>query len=119
MPNCSRRGVKQVLVFCVTVAFLQMLAPCTKTEVTLNSQSAAAERVGMNTTNDARPTGLRLVMIGDSITRYQYLSLAYFLRHGRWFDPNKTQAHLVNEKSFLGWDNFYQATTNLLSPLEK
>lgn len=27
---------------------------------------------------DDRPTGLRLVMVGDSVMRYQYLSLAYF-----------------------------------------
>lgn len=77
---------------------------------------------------DDRPTGLRLVMMGDSVTRYQYLSLAYFLRYGYWFDPNETTPNLVNEKSFasavnasqeLEWAHFYAETTKLLSPLEK
>lgn len=71
-------------------------------------------------TKDARPTGLRLVMIGDSVTRYQYLSLAYFLRYGYWVDPHQVTENLVHEKSFEGgWEQFYTETTKLLSPLEK
>ncbi|GKY99299.1 hypothetical protein MPSEU_000885000 [Mayamaea pseudoterrestris] len=33
-----------------------------------------------------RPRHLRLVFMGDSMTRYQYLSLAYFLSTGIWFE---------------------------------
>ncbi len=31
-----------------------------------------------------RPTNLRLVIMGDSISRYQYISLVYFLQTGTW-----------------------------------
>jgi hypothetical protein len=34
-----------------------------------------------------RPTNVSVVLVGDSVTRYQYLSLAHFLRHGMWPDP--------------------------------
>ena len=40
--------------------------------------------------------GLRLVMVGDCIMRYQYLSLAYFLEFGSWgetiVDPQMLEA---------------------------
>ena len=31
--------------------------------------------------------GKKLLFIGDSLTRYTYLSLAYFLEHDKWLDP--------------------------------
>ena len=34
--------------------------------------------------NLTRPTNLRLVIMGDSISRYQYISLVYFLQTGTW-----------------------------------
>jgi hypothetical protein len=77
-------------------------------------------------TKDARPTGLRLVFIGDSITRHQYLSLAYFLRHGKWFDPKRIP-NLVNQNHFKkgaatkeeGWATFFRETNKLFSPYER
>jgi hypothetical protein len=77
-------------------------------------------------TQDARPTGLRLVLIGDSITRHQYLSLAYFLRYGKWFDPRVTP-NLVNQNDFKkvaatkndGWATFFRETNKILSPYER
>jgi hypothetical protein len=77
-------------------------------------------------TKDARPTGLRLVLIGDSITRHQYLSLAYFLRHGKWFNPSEIP-HLVNQNHFKkhaatkgeGWATFFRETNKFLSPHER
>jgi hypothetical protein len=38
----------------------------------------------------APPRDLWIAFIGDSVTRYQYLSFVYFLRWGRWFDPEET-----------------------------
>lgn len=68
---------------------------------------------------DSRPTDLRLFMMGDSIMRYQYLSLAYFLRWGKWFDPHIEDHHLVNEKSFHdNWTEFYNTTNSWLRPYE-
>lgn len=90
----------------------------------MNSNSTIASETGL-TIADARPTGLRLVLMGDSITRYQYLSLAYFLRHGKWFDP-KQKPHLVDQNSYIrkaradkGWAYFFRETNRLLSPMEK
>jgi hypothetical protein len=70
------------------------------------------------TTTTAVPTGLRLVMMGDSLTRYQYLSLVYFLKHHTWIDPNQTNPHFCNEKSFTGWSHFYNYTNSALAPME-
>ena len=68
---------------------------------------------------------LRLVFLGDSVTRYQYLSLAYFVRHKRWFDPNVTVNNLVNAHSFHhplhpdeDWNEFFLQSNRLLHPLE-
>jgi hypothetical protein len=90
----------------------------------INSNSTIASESGVDIA-DARPTGLRLVLIGDSITRYQYLSLAFFLRHGKWFDP-KQKPHLVDQNSYIrkafkdpGWAYFFRETNRLLSPMEK
>lgn len=64
------------------------------------------------------PKGLRLVMIGDSLTRYQYLSLVYFLKNGVWIHPNGTDQSLVKEDFFSGWSDFYNATNTALAPME-
>ena len=37
-----------------------------------------------------RPTNLRLVIMGDSISRYQYISLVYFLQTGTWINDTTT-----------------------------
>jgi len=64
------------------------------------------------------PTGLRLVMMGDSLTRYQYMSLVYFLRNGIWINPNETNQNFVREKSFSSWNNYFNVTTSALAPME-
>lgn len=71
-----------------------------------------------------RPTHLHIVMIGDSVTHYQYLSLAYFLRTGRWFDPMRKKSHLTNVYSYENifhdeiFGEFFFQTTRLLQPRE-
>jgi hypothetical protein len=71
------------------------------------------------------PKNLRLVFLGDSLTRYQYLSLAYFLRHGRWFDPDITINNLMNSHSFHhplhpddDWNEFFLQSNRMLFPME-
>lgn len=71
-----------------------------------------------------RPKNFHLALLGDSITHYQYLSLVYFLRTGRWFDPNFKKSHLTNVYSYenifhddLYGEYFFQ-TTRLLQPTE-
>ena len=72
-----------------------------------------------------RPTGLRLAFVGDSVTRYQFLSLAFFLRWGRWFDPQVYPNHLVDAHSFHhpqhpdnDWNEFFLQSNRLLAPNE-
>jgi hypothetical protein len=70
------------------------------------------------------PTGVNIVIIGDSISRYGYLSLVYFLRWGRWFEPTLEKSNLVNEGSFKSMfhnDNFgefYFQTSRMIQPHE-
>ena len=52
--------------------------------------------------------GKSIVFIGDSLTRYQYLNLVYFLATGKWSSP-----HPRNEldKEHASWQSFYRTTT--------
>jgi hypothetical protein len=74
-----------------------------------------------------RLQNLRLVFLGDSVTRYQYLSLAYYLRYGYWYDttvsPNVN--NLMNAHSFHhpfhpneDWNEFFIQSNRILHPLE-
>jgi len=73
-----------------------------------------------------RPRNLRLVFLGDSVTRYQYLSLVYFLRHGRWFDHRVSERNnLVHAHSFHhplhpheDWNEFFLQSNRMLYPME-
>jgi hypothetical protein len=53
----------------------------------------------------------RIIIVGDSITRYQYLNLVYFLHLGSWFSsfPDFTR-----EKDWKSWKAFYMGTNNRL-----
>ncbi len=67
---------------------------------------------------------IHIVMIGDSVTRYQYLSLAYRLRHGVWFHKSHWKHDLVNEQTFKSpfhdqiKAEFLFQTNNILQPME-
>ena len=52
--------------------------------------------------------GKSILLIGDSLTRYQYLNLVYFLATGQWSSPIP---HNENEKEFASWSHFYNTTT--------
>jgi hypothetical protein len=46
-----------------------------------------------------------LVLIGDSVTRYMYLSLVYFLETGNFTSPHPSQTW---EKDYDSWTDFYK-----------
>ncbi len=72
----------------------------------------------MSITNSSMPRILKkihLVFMGDSVTRYQYLSLSYYLRWSTWWDPAK-HPNLVNEKTYGSWTDFYRRTTAEYAP---
>jgi hypothetical protein len=67
---------------------------------------------------------IHIAMIGDSLMRYQYLSLAYRLRYGVWFDDSKWYYNLVSENTFADpfqnntWGAFLYHTNRILQPYE-
>lgn len=72
--------------------------------------------LNLNMTIDI-PTNLHIVMMGDSLTRYQYLSLVYFLSKGKWI-ANEDRPNLLLEKTHDSWYDFYSFTNNILQPYE-
>ena len=71
-----------------------------------------------------RPRGLRLVLMGDSLLRYSYLSLVYFLKWGTWYDPDMMTPHLVQASTFTNlfhnqtWAEHAWQTNRMLLPFE-
>jgi hypothetical protein len=64
------------------------------------------------------PRNLNILLSGDSLTRYQYLDLAYFLAHGKWINASETP-NMVFEKDFDSWVEFYNFTNTNLQPYEE
>ena len=58
-----------------------------------------------------------IIMIGDSLMRFQYLSLVYFLRHNRGID-NNMDPNMINEKGWGSWQDYFRGTSSLLAPYE-
>jgi hypothetical protein len=62
-----------------------------------------------------------IVFLGDSVTRYQYLNLAFFLERGRWpmeyLTDEVLQGSPCCQRSFIGfsWQDFFQLTTLALN----
>ena len=56
--------------------------------VMVNVSSARCDPLA-HSRDDARDAldSLHVLMLGDSLTRYQYLSLAYFIESGNWSSP--------------------------------
>jgi hypothetical protein len=65
------------------------------------------------------PQNLNIVFMGDSLMRYQYLDLAYFLSHnGTWVGPEDNPSMVMEKTHPLGWNSFYNFTNANLSPYE-
>ena len=74
---------------------------------------------------DGTLRNLRLVFLGDSVTRYQYLSLAYYIRYGYWYDASVVVNNLMNAHSFHhpfhpneDWNEFFIQSNRILHPME-
>lgn len=59
--------------------------------------------------------GQHLVMIGDSLTRYLYVSLVYALKYDR-FNNDTMIPNIVKEKEWSTWYSYYNGTTTILAP---
>lgn len=64
------------------------------------------------------PRNLNILLSGDSLTRYQYLDLAYFLAYGKWVNPSDTP-NLEIETDHEDWVEFYNFTNTALQPYEE
>jgi len=62
--------------------------------------------------------GYRIALVGDSIMRYQYVSLALYLHTGRW-PSNEDKPTMMLYKEFKGWHAYFQASREALSPFEQ
>ena len=62
-----------------------------------------------------------IVFMGDSLLRYQYLSLVHFLRSDgkKWLDADTEWENPVREQTFDNWKHFMRVTNSQLSPYEK
>lgn len=56
-----------------------------------------------------------MLFIGDSLTRYQYLSLVYFIATGRWVSGKPMNE---NERQWSGWSDFLMGTSIRLGCVE-
>jgi hypothetical protein len=64
------------------------------------------------------PRNIHIAFAGDSLTRYQYLSLAHFFKYGQWIDPDEVP-NMTIEKQHSTWHNFYNFTKGKLAPYEE
>ncbi|KAL4438729.1 hypothetical protein ABPG77_006333 [Micractinium sp. CCAP 211/92] len=65
--------------------------------------------------------GKRLVFVGDSVTRYQYLTLLYFLERGDWPAPLggvPGEPSVANEHEWPSWNDFLRGTNRLFNGRE-
>lgn len=67
---------------------------------------------------------IHIVLVGDSLTRYQYSSLVYRLRFGVWFNESQWHYNLVKQGSYespfhiRSWGEFLFHSSNVLYPYE-
>ena len=57
------------------------------------------------------------VLMGDSLMRYQYISLAYLIHNNKVVNPAELP-NILLEKTFGGWEPFFAGTHSTLSPNE-
>jgi len=62
-----------------------------------------------------RPTGLRIVMLGDSIMRYHFLMLVHYLHTGQWIHDSMVP-NILNETAFGSWPAFYTELRSYFQP---
>lgn len=67
---------------------------------------------------EIRPQNLHLAFVGDSVTRYMYIDLVYYLKHGKWVQDND-YPNILNAKHYPSWNDHYNASNLALYPNEQ
>lgn len=62
------------------------------------------------------PKKLRVVFVGDSLTRFNYLSLAYYFKYNEWAPPGIRLLEKVKDTSPNQWNDWLQYTNDVLKP---
>ena len=75
-------------------------------------------KMGNETRIQFQLNNLRLVFLGDSVMRYQYLDFIYYIHTGQWIQ-NDDYPNLVAERSFGSWSEFYNITNGAFDGKEK
>ena len=67
------------------------------------------------------PHNLNILLMGDSLTRFQYVDLVYFLSHNGTFPSPDDDPSMVEEKKTHknGWAQFFNFTNSALRPYEQ
>jgi len=65
------------------------------------------------------PNNLNILFMGDSVSRYQYLDLVYFLSHGTWVEPGALPSMVYQRRNHSSWNSFYDFTNSNLNPYEE
>ena len=99
--------------------------------ITKKEKDISTEAQDTFSRNHDPPRNLHIAMMGDSLTRYMYMSLAYYLHTGLWeLDPKVNQKDTANSvkgfdryihtyyKTFDGMDKFLRKTNDFLAPFE-
>ena len=69
------------------------------------------------TYQDPRPFHLRMVICGDSMSRFQYLSLVHFLKFGTWAEYGSARVEMHNTTR--SWNEWFRYTNQQLQPYEQ
>jgi hypothetical protein len=92
----------------------QSAAATSSTSFINGSNNPADDDHRLHYHNNSNITNLHLVFVGDSVTRYQYLDLAYYLHHGHWCNDTSFQ-HRIHKKNLA---RYVATTTGALAPNE-
>jgi hypothetical protein len=80
--------------------------------------SASSAKDAALVDDDPRPRNLHLAMIGDSVSRFQYIALAHFLHYGRHVRNRDRPQKLILRPNGMN-DTFYDLHKVLLHPNEQ
>jgi hypothetical protein len=113
--RCSQSTRQRFLFLTVVLSVAMMIVLCGL--FTWRSQDVrltAGKTSGSSLlTSRSRRRGTSVVFIGDSVTRYQYLSFVFHLAFGRF--PGDDEENWAEEKKWASWTEFYNGTNSLLN----
>jgi hypothetical protein len=89
-----------------------------KRKTTQTKQSVTTNNNNNNSSLQSKP--LRIVLVGDSLTRYMYLSLTYYLKHNKtWAPKGHEMLEKVKDPHSNNWNEWLAFTNVVLRPYEE